>query len=51
MFYFQLPVIHGYIDKPGGTIEPTQIVEISQDLFAKEVYGDAVTLEQASGRI
>ena len=37
--------VHGYIDYPSSSSEPTQIVEISSDMFDKEVYDATESVE------
>ena len=44
-----LTVYHGYIDKPTESSGPTEIVEITPDMFAKEVYAENLVLNPATG--
>ena len=42
-------MLHGFVSKPEVSTGPTEIIEISQDLFAKEVYGEQTILDPATG--
>ena len=42
-------VIHGCVERQDLPIGQAELVEISQDLFAKEVYGEPAMLDPVTG--